>query len=149
MRKKLALIFFVGLALNTLVLFVYVQSGDDTHSFDGLGIWLAVAHGVGGALAAYWLAGAFGRKSVAGWLVSLFATITIILLAAIVGGLMVGVQGMITAGDDFLVAGIRTGTAILALPVSMANIPGLWLTPLILWIVAQFVAARDKAAEGV
>lgn len=146
MRLKLAVLFFVGLTVNTLGLAFFVQQNDDAYTFDGLGLWLALAHGIGGALAALLLANAFGRTTIVGWIVALFATVSVILLAAIVGGVMVGVQGMITAGDDLLVAAIRAGTAALALPVSVVNIPGLWLTPLVLWIAAQMVAKRREPA---
>ncbi|NRA99525.1 MAG: hypothetical protein HRU32_06850 [Rhodobacteraceae bacterium] len=146
MRSKIALLFFVGLFVNGLFIAPYIRDTNETGAFDGLGLWVAIAHGLGGALAGWLMAGSFGRAGIGGWIISLFAVITIILLGGLAGGVMIAVQGMITAGDTVLQAGIRGIIGALAAPVAMANLPGLWLLPPVLTVLAHLLAQRQTAS---
>ena len=146
MRARLALLFFFFLAANGIGPALFVQSTDDTYTVDGLGLWLALCHGIGGAVGGWLLAGLFGQPGFIGWVASFFASIFVVSIAAVAGGLLVAVQGMITAGDDLLVAAIRGGTAALSLPVSMFNVPGLWLTLPVMFIAGHQVGRRNNVA---
>lgn len=115
------------------------------------GLWVFVletliGHAAGGFLAGWALAGLFGRRGVAGWLLALLGGVLASLLAGLIGGAVAGVIGM-AGGADLVAALILVGAGALVTPLAIAGAPWLgavWLAA----IVGLHIVVRGLRQAG-
>ena len=131
---------------STLALFAALFALQDWASFEALPAapatilgrtaGYAACHGVGGAAAAWLVAGLFGRDGIAGWAVAVLAGLGVTLLGGLVGGAIFGVLGASGVGAPLVEGAIRVGMGPLNVPLAVAQRPSLAA----IWIVAVIAA---------
>jgi len=126
-----------GLAALFAFFFLFADRGA---AAGASGIWAFVTgtlafHAVGGFVAGWLLAGAFGRRGVPGWALAVVAGALAMLFAGALGGAIAAVPALLGGGATLTGEAIRIGAAALVTPMALAQAPWLGL----LWAAAILV----------